>query len=171
MASTFNDLIAYFENIARRHVDIRHTDNEKHFFRMEIDEVLAGINRTDVKHPYFILESYDFDYNDNRSDNLLKKRNGAFVLLGHVDDATDNDAIQEVRNRMEAIGDEIMIKIKADKRNPLIKAVRDINLDEVKGVLISNEIDNNHGLRFTFSISSPLSTDVNPDKWLPEGSI
>ena len=138
---------------------------------MEIDEVLAGINRTDVKHPYFILESYDFDYGDNKSDNLLKKRNGAFVLLGHVDDATDNDAIQEVRNRMEAIGDEIMIKIKADKRNPLIKAVRDINLDEVKGVLISNEIDNNHGLRFTFSISSPLSTDVNPDKWLPEGSI
>ena len=171
MASTFNDLIAYFENIARSHVDIRHTDNEKHFFRMEIDEVLAGINRTDVKHPYFILESYDFDYGDNKSDNILKKRNGAFVLLDHVDDATDNDAIQEVRNRMEAIGDEILIKIKTDKRNPLVKAVRDINLDEVKGVLISNEIDNNHGLRFTFSITSPLSTDVNPEKWLPEGSI
>lgn len=171
MASSFNDLIAYFENLARRHVDIQHSESEKHFFRMEIDEVLAGINRTDVRHPYFILESYDFDYADNKSDNLLKKRNGAFVLLDKVDDSTDFDAIQEVRNRMEAIGDEILVKIKADKRNPLVKAVRDINLDEVKGVLISNEIDNNHGLRFTFSISSPMSTDVNPDKWIPENAI
>ena len=42
----FSDLIAYFESLARRHADIRHSEHEKHFFRFEVDEVLAGINRT-----------------------------------------------------------------------------------------------------------------------------
>jgi hypothetical protein len=171
MASSFNDLIAYFENLARRHVDIQHSESEKHFFRMEIDEVLAGINRTDVKHPYFILEGYSFNFSDNRSDNVLKSREGAFVLLDQVNDPTDYAAIHNAWQRMEAIGDDILVKIKADKRNPLVKAVRDFDFTKVEATLIANEMDGNYGMRFTYSLASPLPTDVDPDKWIPEGSI
>lgn len=170
MAAKFTDLIEYFENLARRHVDIRHSETEKHFFRMEIDEVLAGINRSDVKHPYFILEGYDFGYTDQKSDNLLKDRNGAFVLLDHVADPTDFDAIHDAWDRMEAIGDEILVKIKSDKRNPLTPVIRDFDFAQVKGNLIANEVDGNYGIRFTYSLVSTRSTDVDPEKWLPEGS-
>ena len=52
MAAKFTDLISYFENLARRHKSIAHTDSEKHFFRMELDEVLGGINRTDVRNNF-----------------------------------------------------------------------------------------------------------------------
>ncbi|NQU53584.1 MAG: hypothetical protein HQ522_13705, partial [Bacteroidetes bacterium] len=58
----FSDLITYFENLARKHKSILHTDTDKHFFRMEIDEVLAGINRTDVAYPMLILEGYGFGF-------------------------------------------------------------------------------------------------------------
>ncbi len=80
----FSDLIAYFESLARRHADIRHSEHEKHFFRFEVDEVLAGINRTDVAYPMLVLEGYNFDFTDKQSDNLIKNRSGAFILLGMV---------------------------------------------------------------------------------------
>ncbi|HKI89870.1 MAG TPA: hypothetical protein VKA38_12645 [Draconibacterium sp.] len=120
----FSDLIAYFESLARRHVDIGHTDLEKHFFRMEIDEVLAGINRTDVNFPMLILEGYSFDFTDNYSDNLMKNRQGAFVLLDHISDASDYDAIHQVWDQLEQTGTEILLKIKADKRSLLVPVVR-----------------------------------------------
>ena len=171
MASTFNDLIAYFESLARQHVDIAHSDNEKHFFRMEIDEVLSGINRADVKHPYFILEGYSFSFADNKSDNVLKRREGAFVLLDHVDDITDYNAIHDAWQRMEAIGDDILVKIKADKRDPTVKAVRDFSFDDVEASFVINELSNEYGIRYTFALISPIQNDVDLDKWIPEGSI
>jgi len=116
MAAKFSQLVTYFENLARTHVDIGHTDQEKHFFRMEVDEVLAGINRTDVKYPFLILEGYGYDFTDSKSDNLLKNRSGAFMLLDHVSDSSDFEAIHAVWDHMEEIGDEILVRMKTDKR-------------------------------------------------------
>lgn len=168
MASKFTDLITYFENIARKHKDIGHTDSEKHFFRMEIDEVLGGISRTDVKHPFLILEGYGFSYTDNKSDNLLKHREGAFILLDHVSDPTDFAAIHAAWDRMEQIGEEILVKIKTDKHNPLTPVIRDFDFSQVQGTIIANEIDGNYGIRFTYSLTSSRPSDIDPEKWLSE---
>lgn len=167
----FSDLITYFENIARAHVDILHTDSEKHFFRMEIDEVLAGINRSDVNYPMLILEGYSFDFTDNRSDNLLKNRQGAFILLGHVADISDYNAIHETWDKMEEIGTDILIKIRADKRESSVPVVRDFNFDNVSASLLMNEIGNGVGIRFRYTITSPTDTDINTNKWMEEGSV
>jgi len=168
MTIKFSQLVTYFENLAAKHVDIGHTDTEKHFFRMEIDEVLAGINRTDVKTPFLILEGYGFGYTDNKSDNLLKNRDGAFILLDHVKDITDYDALHDAWDRMEEIGEELIMKMKADKRNPLTPVIRDFNFDSVQGTLIANDMSGHYGIRFTYSLVSPRSTDINPEKWLSE---
>ncbi len=164
--ASFTQLVSYFENLARLHKDIGHSDNEKHFFRMELDEVLAGINRTDVKHPFLILEGYGYDFTDNKSDNLLKNRRGAFMLIDHVSDSSDYDAIQKVWESMEEIGDELIMKMKADKRNPLVSAIRDFELSTVEASLLAAEMDGNYGIRFTYTLTSPRSNEVNPEKWL-----
>ena len=171
MSAKFSQLVTYFENLARMHKEIGHTDSEKHFFRMEVDEVLAGINRTDVKHPFLILEGYGYDFTDNKSDNLLKNRRGAFMLIDHVSDITDFDAIHAVWDHMEEIGDELLVRMKADKRNPLAPAVRNFEFSSSEATLIANESDCNYGIRFTYTLTSPRSNDVDPDKWLEEGSI
>ena len=164
----FSDLIIYFENLARRHVDIGHTNQEKHFFRMEIDEVLAGINRTDVNFPMLILEGYSFDFTDNNSDNLIKNRQGAFVLLDHISDASNYDTIHRVWDRLEQTGTEILVKIKADKRSRLVPVVRRFEFSSVNASLIMNQMGNNIGIRFTYSIQSLTSTDIQSEKWLPD---
>ena len=156
--TNFSNLIAYFENIARMHVGIQHTDHSKHFFRFELDEVLNGINRTDVAYPMLILEGYSYDYTDNKSDNIIKNRSGAFILLDHCPDISD-------------YGNDILVKIKTDKRNPLTPVVRGFEFSNVESKLIANEIGNSIGLRVTFTISSPVSSDVDTSRWLTDLSI
>jgi hypothetical protein len=164
----FSDLISYFENLARKHTDILHSDGEKHFFRMEIDEVLEGINRTDVAYPMLILEGYSFDFTDNKSDNLLKNRQGAFILLDHISDNSDHNTIHQKWDELEEIATEILVKIKSDKLNPLTPVVRNFDFESVNVSLILNQIGNDVGVRITYTITSPVTNDPNPGKWLPD---
>jgi hypothetical protein len=163
----FSDLINYFENLARKHKSILHTDTDKHFFRMEIDEVLAGINRTDVAYPMLILEGYGFGFTDNRSDNLLKNRQGAFILLDHLSDISNHNLIHQKWDELEEIATDIIVKIKSDKRNPLTPVVRNFDYDNINASLLLNEIGNDVGIRVTYTITSPVETQVNTDKWNP----
>lgn len=164
----FCDLISYFENLARKHNDILHSDGEKHFFRMEIDEVLEGINRTDVAYPMLILEGYSFDFTDNKSDNLLKNRQGAFILLDHISDNSDHNTIHQKWDELEEIATEILVKIKSDKLNPLTPVVRNFDFESVNVSLILNQIGNDVGVRITYTITSPVTNEPNPGKWLPD---
>lgn len=170
MAEKFSDLISYFESLARRHVDIKHSDTEKHFFRMEVDEVLGGIDRSDAAFPMLILEGYGYNFTDNNSDNLLKNRQGGFMLIDHVADASDFDAIQEVWDHMEEIGDEILRKIKSDKRNSLTRVVRDFSFTNVEATLLATQLGNNYGIRYTYTVVSPLNTELDPTKWETDSS-
>jgi len=164
--SKFSDLIAYFETLATEHVSIRHSSSEKHFFRFEIDEVLAGLNRTDISFPLLILEGYSFDFTDNKSDNIIKNRSGAFVLLGKVTDPSDYSAVHEIWDDLEEIGDDIIARIRSDKQDRLVPVVRNFHPESVKASLIMNEIGNHAGIRYTFTISSPLNIEVDTEKWL-----
>ncbi len=164
--SNFSDLISYFETLATEHVSIRHSEANKHFFRFEIDEVLAGLNRTDISFPLLIMEGYNFDFTDNRSDNVIKNRSGAFVLLGQITDPSDYSSVHDVWDELEEIGDDIIARIRSDKESRLVPVVRNFSLESIKASLILNEIGNHAGIRFTFTISSPLDTEVDTTKWI-----
>jgi hypothetical protein len=166
--SKFSDLIAYFENIATKHKDILHTEQEKHFFRMEIDEVLAGINRSNVAYPMLILEGYAFALTDNKSDNVLKNREGAFILLDHIPDTSDHNAIHDKWDELEVIVTEILMRIKFDKRNIHTPVVWHFDFDSINASLILNEIGNDVGIRVSYTITSPIINEVDPEKWLEE---
>ncbi len=162
----FTDLIDYFETIATEHTMIRHTESEKHFFRFEIDEVLGGLNRMDISFPMLILEGYSFNFTDNRSDNVIKNRSGAFVLLGRIKDRSDYGNVHDVWDELEEIGDDILARIRSDKESRLVPVVRDFNIEQVNASLIMNEIGNHAGIRYTFTMASPLNIEVDTTKWI-----
>jgi hypothetical protein len=163
MSATFTDIVTYFRTLAEQHIEIGHSAAEKHFYRYELEEVLGGLNQ--MNYPALILEGYRYGFRDNKSDNVLKERTGAFILLGHVKDLGDYDAIHELLDKLETISDDIFARIKSDKRNPAVAAVRDFDLNSVDAALILNEHDKNYGIRFNFTIVSPRPMDVDPDKW------
>jgi hypothetical protein len=115
-----------------------------------------------------ILEGYGFAFTDNKSDNLLKNREGAFMIIDHVSDLSDHNFIHQKWDEIEEIITEILIKIKTDKRNPLTPVVRNFDFDSVNGSLILNEIGNDVGIRVTYTITSPTTNEINPDKWIDE---
>jgi hypothetical protein len=163
MNTKFSEIVTYFKTLAAQNVDIAHSATEKHFYRFELDEVLTNLKN--VNYPALILEGYRYKLKDQSSDNVLKDRTGAFILIDHLHDIGDFDAMEEIWDNMESICDEIIAKIKSDKRNPLAKAVRDFDLNTVEIALIANTIDQNYGIRCTYTITSPFTTDIDPTKW------
>lgn len=164
MAAKFSDLLAYFENIARAHVDILHSTKDKHFYRFELDEVLTGIC-SNIKYPALILEAYDFNYRESGSDNIRKRRSGAFILIDKVSDMKDYNKIHEVWDHMEVIGEDILVKMKADKESRLVPVLRDFNINECEGTPLAIPQLGQHGVRFTFNLTSPVNSIVDETKW------
>ena len=162
MSATFSDIIAYFKQLATEHIAIGHSESEKHFYRFELEEVLSGLGK--VNYPALILEGYRYGLTDNKSDNVLKNRSGAFIILGQLKDIGDFDTMHELWDSQEEICDDIIARIKADKR--AVAAVRDFDLNNVEVTLIANENDHNYGIRCTFTISSACPMDMDPAKWL-----
>jgi hypothetical protein len=164
MSTRFSQLVTYFETIARKHVAIQHTDTEKHFYRFELDEMLSGLSN--INYPALILESYSLGFTDDKTDNVMKHRSGAFVLMGHVPDAGDYDAIHDCYDELETIGDDILAKIRADKTDRTVKVIKDFDLSKVEVSIIANQVGNDYGLRYEFELTSPIDMDVDTTRWL-----
>lgn len=153
----FLDLVSYFKALSEQHVDL------KGFYRYELEEVLTEVN--DLKVPCLILEGYKFGFKDNKSDNILKTRSGAFILLDNVADAGDYDAVHKCWDDLEAIGDDILARMKQDKRTG-VSPVRSLDFESIEGGLLASELNNYYGIRFTFDMDCAFNADVNPEKWL-----
>jgi hypothetical protein len=163
MNTKFSDLITYFRTLAAQHVAIKHSETEKHFYRFEADEVFSGLKN--VSYPALILEGYRYSFIDKQSDNTMKERSCAFMMLDHLSDIGDFDGMHDIWDRMEIICDDLIARIKSDKRNPNVNAVRDFDLNSVEAALIAAKAGNNFGIRITFTVTSPHNIDVDSTKW------
>ena len=160
----FTDLVAYFDKLCRQNVDIAHSDEEPHFFRYELDDVLTSLSN-DVNYKAFILESYDSSFSDANADNLLKNRSTAFMIIDHVADKTDMDAIHRAWDECEAIGDEFIVKMMADKKSRKEPIIRTFDVNEVEVHTLANDSKGYYGVRYAFAIGSSRTNEPDPEKW------
>jgi hypothetical protein len=163
----FSAVVQYFEDLAKQHVTIAHSQTHKAFFRLELDEVVEGL-RNNINYPALVLEGYDINFKDNRSDNVIKQRGTAFIIVKRVARG-DFNAIHAAYDEMEEIGDDILARMRHDKsqrRSP----IRDFNMDNVEATIINWFVDSGlYGIRYNFTIDSTFDTDMNPDKWQDNG--
>ncbi len=162
-AGKFSQVVSYFETLAREHKAISHSDFEKHFFRYELDEVFTGVH-SQMNYPALVLEGYGFSFTDNASDNIIKRRTGAFILIEHIPDPGDYNYIHQIWDKLEEISDDIIARIRADKRKPG-SPVKNIDMSSINGSLISTEFGNLYGIRITYSFDGLFAADVDSDKW------
>jgi len=152
----FADLVAYFQTLASQHILI------KNFYRFELYEVLTDLR--DLETPCLIMEGYKFSFTDNKSDNILKTRGGAFILLDHVKDIGDFNAIHAAWDNLEEIGDDVLARIRSD-RHDLSSPVQNFPIETVEAQLFSTDLGNFYGIRFTFDIVCKFNPEVNPARW------
>ena len=158
--------ISYFKNLATQHKEIGHTEEEKHFFRMNIEEVLTGL-RSDINLPALILESFEGRLVDKKSDNNLANREGAFMILKKVE--VDNfDQENEFLDDSERIGLDIIKRMRRDsKTNPIQdRILKRFDYDGVSWGKVGPVFDNYYGYRFIFRLQDFENMKFDPDKWL-----
>jgi hypothetical protein len=165
MAAKYSDLVEYFENLAMEHIEIKHSAVEKHFYRFELDEVLTGL-AAGINYPALILEAYDFNFNESSSDNIRKTRTGAFMLIDVLKDLKDYDRIHEIWDEMEEIGDDILIKMRADKESKSVPVLRGFNIGSCTGMPLPVIKIGQCGMRFTFNLECAVDNIVDTERWI-----
>jgi hypothetical protein len=161
---------AYFRMLSENHVDIKHTNSDKHFYRMELDEVLLG-TRGGVNSISCVLESYDFNLSDSNSDNVLKKRSGAFMIVGKVSDIGNFTAIAAMRDKCEQIGDDFIKMMYRHKVSKLVPLMRYFDLNTVEAVFVDVKATKEYGMRFSFALESKEGNEIIANKWIDLNKI
>lgn len=114
----YKDFVDYWENIATQHVDIPHNPpEEKAFFRVNIEELLAGFRtRITKKSIVFMLVDYQYGLEDKGDNNARKKFDGGFIVMGyHKKDDWEEETL--IRTQCEDIVDDIIQRVKQESLN------------------------------------------------------
>jgi len=161
--SFISDYVGYFENLARVHRDILHTDSEKHFFRLDPEEYMISLT-SEVNYPCLMLESYDCTFFDRETNNILKNINGAFAILKHLENEQDKNEVHEIWDECERIGTEILVRIyneKFTRQNIVIK----LDFNSVVMQPLANEPGRAYGMRFTYTVAVRQTHIIDNSKW------
>lgn len=154
MHQNYNDIGNYFEDLAKRHKEI------KAFTRFEFDDLL-GQSINIQEYPAFGLEGFDFDYSGSTPDNIIKSRNGAFCIID-ICDATSISSRMEAMEKTEAIAQQFLMKMIDDKRNrnPVLTT---FSIAEAEGVHVLIPEQRLVACRITFSFKTKIREDT--DVW------
>ena len=113
-----------------------------------------------------VMESYDFNYQESNSDNIRKRRMGAFMLIDRVADPKDYNRIHEVWEDMEQVAEDILIRMRVDKESRAYPVLQAFSISEVEGTQLSISEIGQHGVRITFNLTSSVNSNIDETKWL-----
>lgn len=160
--------IQYFEKLAKEHKDIRHSSTSKHFFMMDINELLSAANST-AKYPAFVLLKLSGRAIDKKEDNRLIAIEGGFLVLDHCKKIDDFAAELAIFQKTFSISMQMIARIAHDQEQPVpysSKAIPDFNPDSVRWEMIGPVFENHFGVIFRFPVSLLASLEYDAEKWI-----
>jgi len=163
--ASYTEYIGYFEDIATNHRAIRHSRSNKHFFRIDLEELIAGL-KTKISYPCLVLESYDWRMTDHVSDNILKERNCAFMILMRPKNAGDYDEVSDLFNQAEVIVDDILALMWYHKHNKIHDIIADIDMNTIEVLPVNGFIENAVGYRVSFQTITGHNIALDENKWI-----
>ena len=125
---------SYFEEIAKTHKEILHVDeDDKHFYIVDIAEVLDGQFRSNFKPNALVLEYFESSPAGPNMDQLKEKIRGAFYVIGSPVPSEDVTAKHEALKFSHQTGKDIISKMKEDMLDGLLPGFdpRKVNIQKV----------------------------------------
>jgi hypothetical protein len=159
--------IAYFEKLAKEYKEILHSPSAKHFFMMDINELLSAANST-AKYPAIVLLKLSGRAIDKKEDNRLVAIEGGFLVLDHCKNIDDFAAELAIFQKTFAIGMQMIARIAHDQQQPLpiySKAIPDFNPDSVRWEMIGPVFENHFGIIFRFPVNLVAELGYDAEKW------
>lgn len=142
----------YIENLAERHVDIRHNvNNEIHFLSSEREKHTALDSV--LHYPAIIVDRGSvFGYGGNPGA-YQKDRDYLLFILEHVSDTSDYEQIEAALDKCERILDELLNQILDDKRKKIMRLA--FSLEDVEADYVVNNDNQLYGVAATIHLSAP----------------
>lgn len=118
---THAEYFTLLRTIATDNKQILHTASSKHFVRafisaspfynLELSEFMASL-RNQLKYPAMIAQSFVSDFQDSKSDNILRRKEGAFIILCEYDQKHDFDDLELKLKTSEDIANDCLAYLK-----------------------------------------------------------
>ena len=150
--------------LAISHSSLRHTSEDCHFFRGELQEFFQRL-RSDVNFPCLIAESCDIEY-DGQKEHPIKRRSTSFIVADKYDQQDDYADIQTQMSGCEKIAEEVLGRMLFDKSAPF----KQIDFSTVEGNYLQNEVERYVGYRITFTAVEAACL-INNNVWHEEDNI
>lgn len=160
MAVKYSEIVAFFEELAEKHVLIKHNaDDSKHFYRMDLDEFVSGVGGFEDYN--LLLEEIPFKIDGSKRDNSIKTREISFIVAKNLKEKSKSN-ISTAFDECEVIVDDILSKLNEARE---IFSATVISFDENSIEVMPVSDGKNFGYRCTIDIKSPYNFVVNPNNW------
>lgn len=160
--------IEYFEKLAKEHKEILHSPSAKHFFMMDINELLSAANST-AKYPAIVLLKLSGRSIDKKEDNRLIAIEGGFLVLDHCKNIDDFAAELAIFQKTFTIGMQMISRVAYDQQQPIpysYKALPDFDPDKVRWEMIGPVFENHFGIIFRFPVNLIADLEYDSEKWV-----
>ena len=153
-----NNLIEYFtlyiESLCSKHVDIQHSEENKHFIRLDKIEMLES-HKT-ISYPVVTVEKLTVSYSDTE-DAMTKSRHIEMMFLNNIPDIGDADNIESVWSHMESIAEDFILKIKTDRRDRnKYPFLHNLQMSSMELDYVENIATHLYGVLLSFSCNLPF---------------
>ncbi len=165
MASdTLQQFTDYLKLLCTKHIDIQHQEYEPRFIELNDDKQLQQ-SKTQL-YPMVALDKLTVSYNGT-TDALRKSRIVDLLFLDKSKTVGDYAEIQTIKNRMERIAEEFVVKIKIDSRDRIhYSFLRNLVIGSIELNLIDNEQINLHGVLLSFSFELPFVEHIASGRFI-----
>lgn len=160
--NSLTQFTAYVEMLCAKHVDIHHTAEEPHFIELNDEKQLAaGKNQV---YPLVALDKLTINYSGS-NDGMLKSRVCDILFLDKAP-AGDYVEVQMIKNKMEIIAEEFVVKMKQDSRDRAkYPYLRNLVVGSIEINHVDNEGINLHGALLSFSYELPFSETITEGRF------
>ena len=160
--NSLTQFTAYVEMLCAKHVDIHHTPEEPHFIELNDEKQLAaGKNQV---YPLVALDKLTINYSGS-NDGMLKSRVCDILFLDKAP-AGDYVEVQRIKNKMELIAEEFVVKMKQDSRDRAkYPYLRNLVVGSIEINHVDNEGINLHGALLSFSYELPFPETISEGRF------
>jgi hypothetical protein len=161
------DALSYFENVAKKHVQILHTDSEKHFFRTRslatLDELLNDLSTANFP-ALMVHDTIDGMLGDfGQSDSYIDEPQFIFYVLQRVDFG-DHVAVDDAIQQCRQIGKSILARMLRHKVRGE-HGLDFLDMSRISYQSVGPIHDNVYGMMYMMSVADDAGLLYNAEDW------
>lgn len=161
-----SDFTAYIDSLCRKHVEILHSDDDRHFIELNDEQQLSD-SKT-LLYPLVTLDKLTVSYTGGE-DFMNKNRYVEMMFLDSIRNSKDFVEIQLAKNAMERIAEDFLRKIKKDKRSrakyPFLK---NLSLSDIELNFVENSSLNVYGALLSFNFELGFVEELEDGRFTPD---